>query len=79
MVQTQYPYIDEHGVSHNSLIKHWTDDEAKILLQVETGLLYLEAIDVYPCRFTYSEVDKPVEEEEEVEEENSEEEEEENN
>ena len=74
MVQTQYPYIDENGVSHSNLIKHWTDDDTKLLLQVETGLTYSEAIDVYPCLFTYQEQDKPVEDEEEEEHSDSEEE-----
>ena len=65
MVKTQYPYVDDFGTEHQNLIKHWTDDETKILLQVETGIMYEEAVDAYPCRFTYQEVDKPVEEESE--------------
>lgn len=69
MLKTQHPYFDDKGVEHFDLIKHWTDDpEHKILLQVETGAMYEEAIDLYPCQFTYQEVDKPVEEEEESEE-----------
>ncbi len=59
MLKEQYPFIDEDGNEHDSLIKHWTDDETKTLLQVETGAMYDEAIDVYPCPFTYQEVDKP--------------------
>lgn len=68
MLKTQYPYFDENGVEHFEFVKHYTDNPDKILLQVETGCLYEEAIDLYPCRFTYQEVDKPVEEEEEPEE-----------
>ena len=63
MIKTQYPFVDENGTVHNNLIKTWTDDETKTLLQVETGQTYDEAVDVYPCRYTYQEVDKPVEEE----------------
>lgn len=69
MLKEQYPYIDDKGVVHNDLIKHWTDDETKILLQVETGTMYDEAIDIYPCPYTYQEIDKPEEEEPEPEEE----------
>ena len=65
MLKEQYPYIDDNGVEHNDLIKHWTDDpEHKTLLQVETGALYDEAIDLYPCSYTYQEIDKPEEPEE---------------
>ena len=63
MIRTQYPFVDESGTVHDNLIKTWTDDETKTLLQVETGQTYDEAVDVYPCRYTYQEVDKPVEEE----------------
>ena len=64
MLQVQYPYIDDFGVSHDDMIKHWTDDESKTLLQVETGATYDIAIDLYPCRYTYEEIDKPEEPEE---------------
>lgn len=65
MIKTQYPFVDDFGVAHDDLIKTWTDDETKTMLQVETGDMYEEAIDLYPCRFTYQEIDKPVEETEE--------------
>jgi len=68
MIKTQHPFFDENGIEHPEFIKHYTDDPDKILLQVETGYLYDEAIDLFPCQFTYQEVDKPVEEEEESEE-----------
>ena len=29
-----------------------------MILQVETGILYGEAIDVVPCRYTYAETDE---------------------
>lgn len=59
MLKEQYPYVDEEGVEHADLIRHWTDDETKTLLQIETGFYYTEAIDIYPCPYTYEEVDIP--------------------
>ena len=55
-IKTQYPYVDENGVSHPNLIKHWVEDENGNLgkmLQVETGMVYDIAIDIYPCRYNY--------------------------
>lgn len=63
MIKTQHPYIDAFGVEHDNMIKTWTTNSKKVMLQVETGNLYEEAIDLYPCPFTYQEVDKPEEEE----------------
>lgn len=39
------------------LIRHWSDD-GHDLLQVETGNIYREAVDVTPCRFSYREVER---------------------
>ena len=67
MLRTQYPFVDEQGVVHENLIRHYTDDpEHKTLLQVETGVEYDDAVDLYPCAFTYEEIDKPIEEEQET-------------
>lgn len=41
------------------LIRHKSDNN-KVILQVETGLEYVEAVDVIPCRFTYEETDKEI-------------------
>lgn len=60
MLKTQYPYIDERDKERADLIKHYSD-EGKLILQTETGIEYAEAIDVYPCRFTYVETAKPIE------------------
>ncbi len=49
------------------LIKH-SSDNGLYIRQVETGIEYAEAIDVIPCRYTYEETDKPIEEIEEIEE-----------
>ena len=56
-IKTQYPYIDEFGVSHSNLIKRWVENENGELgkiLQVETGNVYDIAIDVFPCKYTYA-------------------------
>ena len=60
MLIEQYPFIDEEGVEHDNLVKHYSD-ENKLILQVETGVKYAEAIDVYPCRYTYEEMNEPIE------------------
>lgn len=49
-VITEYPY---NGNDYNH-IRHYSDDN-KTVIQVETGNEYGEAIDVYPCNFTYIE------------------------
>jgi hypothetical protein len=41
------------NVSDN-LIRHYSD-EGKKIRQIETGILYDDAVDVVPCRFTYEE------------------------
>ena len=41
-------------------IHHYSDAGFK-LLQNETGLIYDDAIDVVPCKYTYSETDIPIE------------------
>lgn len=56
MIQTEF-------LKDGKLIRHYSDKEMK-LLQVETGIMYDEAIDVVPCRYTYAETDKPIEKEE---------------
>lgn len=48
----------------DKLIRHYSDSGTK-LLQVETGLVYDEAIDIVPCQYTYEETNEPVEQEEE--------------
>lgn len=40
-----------------------TYSEAFKIRQIETGIIYDEAIDVLPCRYTYEETDMPIEEE----------------
>lgn len=45
------------------LIKHYSDKGVK-LKQVETGLVYDEAIDLIPCGYTYAETNEKIEMEE---------------
>ena len=62
MIQTEF-------LNDGTLVKHCSD-AGFMMLQVETGMMYGEAIDVVPCRYTYEETDVPVEVDEgEVEEE----------
>lgn len=53
MIQTEY-------LQGGKLIRHYSDS-GMMLLQAETGAEYSEAVDVVPCRYTYTETDKPVE------------------
>lgn len=43
-----------------TLIMHYSDKNV-MLLQNETGAEYDHPIDVVPCRYTYSETNKPIE------------------
>ncbi len=52
--------IREEYLQSGRLVHHWSDINMKIL-QVETGLVYEDAIDVVPCRYTYTETDEPIE------------------
>lgn len=58
--------IKEELINGN-LIKHYSDS-GFFIRQVETGAMYLEAIDLYPCKYTYEEttelINKPEEPEE---------------
>ena len=36
-------------------------DKNVMIHQVETGILYEDAVDVIPCRYTYEESDVPIE------------------
>lgn len=52
--------IQTELLKNDTLIRHYSDN-GKVLLQVETGLTYDEAVDILPCRYTYEETDKPIE------------------
>lgn len=50
MIQTEY-------LNEGTLIKHYSDKGFK-LLQIETGLKYLEPVDAIPCLYTYEETNE---------------------
>jgi hypothetical protein len=41
-------------------IRHSSDRNMKIR-QVETGIIYEDAVDIVPCPYTYDETDEPIE------------------
>lgn len=41
-------------------VRHYSDQQLKIR-QVETGRIYDDAVDRYPCKYTYTETDEPIE------------------
>jgi hypothetical protein len=50
-------------LKNGTLIRHYSDSGMK-LLQVETGVMYDEAIDIVPCQYTYEETTEPTEQDE---------------
>lgn len=53
MIQTEY-------LQDGRLIRHFSD-EGLMLRQVETGIVYTEAVDVVPSQYTYEETDQVIE------------------
>lgn len=58
MIRTEY-------LRDGTLIKHYSDT-GYMLLQVETGIKYVDPVDVVPCRYTYVETDEYIEGNEEI-------------
>ena len=50
----------EELVENGKRIRHYSDSN-KYILQVETQLEYIDAVDIIPCRYTYLETDKEIE------------------
>lgn len=50
MIQTKY-------LNNETLIQHYSD-LGVYLLQNETGIKYLDPIDIVPCPYTYTETDE---------------------
>lgn len=48
--------IIEKILENNTLIQHYSDQGLK-LRQVQTGIIYDEPIDIYPCPYTYEETE----------------------
>ncbi len=57
MIITEYPYN-----GRTDRIKHYSD-AGMVIRQNETGNEYAEAVDVYPCQYTYSETTTLIEQE----------------
>ena len=54
-IKTEYPVKIGDEIKNN-LIKHYAEDELGnryYIKQVETGRIYEDAIDLYPCKYTY--------------------------
>lgn len=52
----QYPVVDGEGNENFDTVKHFSD-KGKPIVQLETGRVYEEAIDTYPCAYHYAEVE----------------------
>ena len=68
-LKLQRPYIDDNGKVYEHLEKHYAEDENGVqykIKQNETGLVYDEAVDLVPCKYTYETINEPVEIIEEV-------------
>ena len=44
---------------NEQFVRHYSDKGMK-LKQVETGIVYDEAVDLIPCKYTYEETDKMI-------------------
>ena len=51
--------IIEELVENETRVLHCSDRSMKIR-QIETGIVYEDAVDVLPCRYTYEETDEPL-------------------
>lgn len=45
---------------NDRLVRHYSDS-GMMILQVETGIEYDDAVDVIPCKYTYQETETPIE------------------
>ena len=72
-VKRQYPYIDENGNVRADLEKHYAENELGekfYIKQLPTEIIYSEAVDVYPSRYTYEATEEKIEQPQNVEGEN---------
>lgn len=49
-------------LNNGEFIRHYSDNN-KMIIQKETGILYEEAVDIYPCPYIYEETEQEVQEE----------------
>lgn len=64
-LKLQRPLVDEDGKIIEHLERHYAEDENGIrykILQVETGIIYDDAVDYIPCKYTYEITEEKVEE-----------------
>lgn len=64
-LKLQRPFIDENGKIYGHLERHYAEDENGVkykIKQIETDVIYDEAIDLYPCKYTYEITNDTVEE-----------------
>lgn len=69
-LKIEHPLLMMDGTFNYGLIKHWAEDEngnRYIIRQIESGDEYEEAVDVFPCPYTYEVTDKIREEENPIE------------
>jgi hypothetical protein len=51
-------------LNDGTLVKHYSD-KGVMLRQKETGILYSDPVDIFPCPYTYEETEELIEVEEE--------------
>ena len=51
-------------LNDGTLVKHYSD-KGVMLRQIETGILYSDPVDIFPCPYTYEETEELIEVEEE--------------
>lgn len=63
MIEMKIEIINER------LVRHYAEDNKGnkyYIKQVETGIIYSEAVDVIPCKYTYEITDKKIEDVEDI-------------
>lgn len=66
-LMVEYPFVNLKGDLNDNLIKHYAkDDEGKLyyIKQVQTGVIFEQAVDIYPCSYSYEATNIPITEEE---------------
>lgn len=52
-------------IINERLIRHFSDLRYRIR-QIETGIVYDDAVDIIPCKYTYEETNIPIPDEDEI-------------
>ena len=60
MIVQEYPY----NGNDDARIRTYSDS-SMMIKQNDTGIVFIEAVDLYPCKYVYVETEIPIEEEEE--------------